>query len=108
MTEIISTVPPTLAPEIDRLLTPTARSILTAGGPSAYSALIVRGDGNEAAGKLLGACDAGDLLAGAARGSAADAVLAGLWLWHDWLDASHELSQGIGSATGSFWHARMQ
>ena len=30
-----------------------------------------------------------------------------LLLWHDHLDASHELSQGIASADGSFLHAMM-
>jgi hypothetical protein len=38
---------------------------------------------------------------------AADALLAGLWLWHDWLDESHTISQSIASPTGSFWHAIM-
>ena len=35
------------------------------------------------------------------------AVLAGLLLWNDDLEASHTLSQNIHSATGSFWHAIM-
>ncbi len=34
-------------------------------------------------------------------------MLAGLWLWHDWLDESHQISQNLHSATGSFWHAIM-
>lgn len=33
--------------------------------------------------------------------------LSGLWLWHDYLDESHEISQGIGSSSGSFWHGIM-
>lgn len=37
----------------------------------------------------------------------ADALLAGVWLWHDVLDESHVLSQRIDSPTGSFWHAIM-
>jgi hypothetical protein len=32
------------------------------------------------------------------------AVLAGLHLWNDGLDDSHTLSQGIETATGSYWH----
>jgi hypothetical protein len=35
------------------------------------------------------------------------ALLAALWLWHDWLDESHALSQQVHSSTGSFWHAIM-
>jgi hypothetical protein len=33
--------------------------------------------------------------------------LAGLWLYHDFLDESHLISQEIESPTGSFWHAIM-
>ena len=33
--------------------------------------------------------------------------LAGLWLWHDFLDESHEISQDIGNSTGSYWHGIM-
>lgn len=37
----------------------------------------------------------------------ADCCVAGLWLWHDFLDRSHEYSQQIGSPSGSYWHAIM-
>ena len=37
----------------------------------------------------------------------ADAMLAGLWLWHDGLDECHRIVQDIASPTGSFWHAVM-
>lgn len=33
--------------------------------------------------------------------------VAGLWLYHDFLDESHNLSQGISSCEGSYWHALM-
>ena len=32
---------------------------------------------------------------------------AGLWLYHDFLDESHKISQDIETPTGSFWHAIM-
>jgi hypothetical protein len=35
------------------------------------------------------------------------ACLAGLWLYHDFLDESHELSQTIKNASGSYWHGLM-
>ena len=35
------------------------------------------------------------------------ACLAGLWLCHDFLDESHTISQGIDTATGSYWHGLM-
>ncbi len=34
----------------------------------------------------------------------ASACLAGLWLYHDFLDESHKLSQDIDTPTGSYWH----
>jgi hypothetical protein len=36
--------------------------------------------------------------------SMAGCCLSGLWLWHDFLEESHELSQEIGSVEGSYWH----
>ncbi|MEX2185838.1 MAG: hypothetical protein WD875_03550 [Pirellulales bacterium] len=37
----------------------------------------------------------------------ASAALAGLWLWHDFLDESHAISQSIDTPTGSYWHGIM-
>lgn len=33
--------------------------------------------------------------------------LAALWLRHDFLDASHEISQDVPTSSGSYWHAIM-
>ncbi len=38
---------------------------------------------------------------------AAQCCLAGLWLYHDFLDESHHISQDVDSTEGSFWHAIM-
>jgi hypothetical protein len=35
----------------------------------------------------------------------ADACRAGLWLWFDFLDEAHEISQGLHTPEGSYWHA---
>jgi hypothetical protein len=40
-------------------------------------------------------------------GSMARAFLAGLWLYHDFLDESHHISQEIATPTGSYWHGIM-
>jgi hypothetical protein len=37
----------------------------------------------------------------------AAACLAGLWLYHDFLDESHTISQGIETPAGSYWHGLM-
>jgi len=33
--------------------------------------------------------------------------LAGLWLYHDYLDESHKISQEIATPSGSYWHGLM-
>jgi hypothetical protein len=35
------------------------------------------------------------------------ACLAGIWLYHDFLDESHQISQSITTTTGSYWHGIM-
>ena len=37
----------------------------------------------------------------------AGCCLAGVWLLHDYLDESHNVSQGIDTPSGSFWHGIM-
>jgi hypothetical protein len=37
----------------------------------------------------------------------ARACLAGLWLYHDYLDESHQISQEVETPTGSYWHGIM-
>ncbi len=38
---------------------------------------------------------------------AAQACLAAVWLWHDFLEESHTISQQVRSPEGSYWHALM-
>lgn len=37
----------------------------------------------------------------------ADACRAGLWLYHNFLEESHRISQELHTPTGSYWHALM-
>lgn len=37
----------------------------------------------------------------------AQACLAGIWLYHNFLDESHRISQNISNTTGSYWHGIM-
>ena len=41
------------------------------------------------------------------RQDCAAACLSGLWLYHDFLDESHSLSQALTTAEGSYWHGLM-
>jgi hypothetical protein len=40
-------------------------------------------------------------------GEMADSCVSAAWLYHNFLDDSHTISQGIDSATGSYWHGIM-
>jgi hypothetical protein len=83
-----------------------AYEVLQLDAASAYRALVVKGEGNSGAKALLATATPRRLLMKPpVREQEAEALLAGLWLWHDWLEPSHTISQGIASATGSFWHA---
>ena len=94
-------------PAID-LLSPPARAAANANADAAYRRLVVRGSGWAPAKEMLSNLRPESLLARPARNPGdAGALLAGLWLWHDWLDESHTLSQSIHNETGSFWHAIM-
>lgn len=94
------------------ILTPLAMTVFQASdGPltaQSYQRLVVRGSGSAAGKALLETVGRHALLARPIiRDDDARALVASLWLWHDWLDASHEISQSIPSPTGSFWHAIM-
>lgn len=76
----------------------------------AYEALVVRGDGGHAeaveAIDVLSMTRAEELFASPVREmDEARLALAGLWLWHDALEASHEICQSIETSGGSYWHA---
>jgi hypothetical protein len=89
-------------------LSPAAYEVLAIDKDSAYSKLVVGGEGNREAAMKLRSIETQELLTRPVANQAdAEAMLAGLWLWHDWLDSSHTISQSIHSATGSFWHAIM-
>jgi hypothetical protein len=79
-------------PNVAALLTPPRVAELGPGSP------------NEAARDKLRALE----FAQPARDPlAARACLAGLWLYHDFLDESHAISQELDTKEGSFWHAIM-
>ncbi len=67
------------------------------------------GQPDPAVGRELGKLTAETLFAPEAvrDRSAADACLAGLWLYHDFLDESHTLSQDLATVEGSYWHGIM-
>lgn len=68
-----------------------------------------RGPPNGAALAQLSALDEGRLCDGhpVRDRDMARACLAGLWLYHDFLDESHKISQSLHGREGSYWHGIM-
>lgn len=89
-------------------LSAIGRQLLRLDASSAYTRLVVTSPGNEAARSMLESLSPRDLVDGKVTSEEdANAVLSALWLRHDWLGQSHEISQGIKNRTGSMWHAIM-
>lgn len=89
-------------------LSEPAHQILQIDRESAYTRLTWHGDGNLAAREKLRVLKPAELVSKpVVSPSDADALMAGLWLWHDWLDESHTISQSIETESGSFWHGIM-
>jgi hypothetical protein len=89
-------------------LSAKARTVLRTDVLKAYSNLVPREPGSTEAGELLHALSPADLIDTPVKNADdAAALLSGLWLWHDYLDESHTISQSIETPTGSFWHAIM-
>jgi hypothetical protein len=89
-------------------LSPLGRRLLKLE-PDAYTALVPDRDaGHATARDLLLSVRPAELVTGTVtRPDEAAGMLSGLWLYFDWLDESHRISQSLESPTGSFWHAIM-
>ena len=89
-------------------LSPAARDLLRVNAAAAYTELLPRTPGPAAVADRLHAMSPADVIAGTISDSdAAAAVLSALWLWHDYLDESHTISQAIETPSGSYLHATM-
>jgi len=90
------------------ILSAKARETLRLNAAMAYSALVPTTEGSPDARVLLQSL-APDQLLNQFTSSRIDgrAMLSGLWLWHDFLTESHELSQQINTPNGAYWHAIM-
>ena len=68
-----------------------------------------QGEPNRAALDQLSALDEAGLCGGqpVRHRELALACLAGLWLYHDFLDESHRISQSLHGREGSYWHGIM-
>ena len=92
-------------PEAADHLSSLAREIIRA---TLYEKLTVSGGAPAKAHQMLDGVAPDQLVTAPVKSKdQADAMLAGLWLWHDALDECHRIVQDIASPTGSFWHAIM-
>jgi hypothetical protein len=76
-------------------------------GDGSRLAALGPGTPNEPVRAMLAAFDPFRDLGRVTDADMAKACHAGLWLYHDFLDESHSISQDIHTPTGSFWHAVM-
>lgn len=85
---------------------------IMSANPDAYVALVVNGGTPTETKTLLDKIEPRELLLSPPKSQPyADAMLAGLWLWHDGLEECHRIVQkspeGDEGRTYSFWHAIM-
>ena len=88
--------PPSFGEKIDRLLAPLRLAELSPGTPNAPMR-------SQLAGLSIDALFDRPVV----DRDMANACLAGLWLYHDFLDESHSISQEIHTVEGSYWHGIM-
>ncbi len=88
-------------------MNPAARQLLSPDATKNYARVIdPQGNGDFAA--QLNSMSARDLFDSPVKSpSMAACCQSGLWLLHNFLHESHEISQSIDSAEGSWWHAIM-
>lgn len=90
------------------LLAEPARRALELDAETAYRRLLPVATPGDEARRILSGLTPQTVLAHPVRSQAdAACVLSALWLWHDDLHRSHEISQQIKTPSGSYWHAIM-
>jgi hypothetical protein len=90
------------------ILSAPARAVLRLNAASAYARLVATQEGPDEARTLLDALAPDQLLNRfTSSGDDGRAMLAGLWLWHDFLPESHQLAQQLDTPNGAYWHAIM-
>ena len=99
MTEPIDPITPDL-------LSPQAIAVLKFDADNAYRDLVVKTRGDDEVAAMLRNLSAANLLESGDSSNPLLAVAIGaMWLWHDFLDEAHKISQDIERPEGSWLHA---
>lgn len=96
---------PALDAAVVQALSPAARSALEIEADSAFDRLRVNGGGSAEAQQRLEAIKPAGVFGWFADEELSAVALAGLWLWHDFLDEAHEIVGPMRSPTAAFFHA---
>jgi hypothetical protein len=89
-------------------LSPKSLHVLSIDVASAYRALVPTKPGPAEARDVLETLKPAEAITGVTVDhNMAACIVSGLWLWHDFLDHSHTISQSIETPTGSLWHGIM-
>lgn len=111
---MLTVVESEIMPQVDLIaavsdvLSEPVRRLIELNRPFAYQKLVTRGPGSEPSHRDLSKLSTSHVFKSNQYSvEAAQLVIAGLWLWHDWLDECHNIVQKVHGAEGSYWHAIM-
>lgn len=75
--------------------------------PASKACELGPGRPNTSAQPQLSSLQPADIVEAVSDQDMAECCVAGLWLWHNYLDRSHDFSQEIHTSSGSLWHGIM-
>jgi hypothetical protein len=95
-----------IEPNAPDLLSPQAVAVLKFDADNAYRDLVVKRRGDDEAAAMLRNLSPANLLeSGDTSNPLLDVAIGAMWLWHDFLDEAHKISQDMERPEGSWLHA---
>ncbi|MBC8106687.1 MAG: hypothetical protein H7Z14_08875 [Anaerolineae bacterium] len=92
-------------PNAPDLLSPQAVAVLKFDADNAYRQLVPKKRGDDEVAAMLRNLTPANLLENGNVHPLLDVAIGAMWLWHDFVDEAHKISQDIDSAEGSWLHA---
>src|SRR5215218_7996368 len=87
------------------LLSPQAVAVLKFDADNAYRQLVPRNRGHDEVATMLRTLSPGNLLESGNMQPLLAVAIGAMWLWHDFIDEAHKISQDIEQPEGSWLHA---